>query len=380
MNVSVIGAGIMGLSTAWALRRAGHDVAVYEQADVPNELGSSFDQQRLIRYPYGASLGFTRMVADAYAAWERLWGDLGETHYVRTGTLALGRVDDSWAATSAATLGRLGIAAQQLSSAEVERIFPMLRVDDIRTAFYLDSGGALLASRIVAALLRWSRKSGVVVNERTRVARVNVETPSLELEDGTRVKPDALVVAVGAWVARLVPSMRDRVTPSRQVAAYVEPPARFAAHWRAGPMLLDLDGELGFYLVPPVAGTNVKIGKHAFTLRGDPDSERAAGDDEARDIFARARRTLRDFDDYAIVGARTCFYTVAPGERFIVEPHGRAWLISACSGHGFKFGPLIGEAVADGILGRRPGAEISRWATGDAGPEGPALQKADVGA
>src|SRR6185436_15299914 len=80
-RVLIVGAGIMGLCTAWALARAGVAVTVIEQAAVPNQRGSSVDQHRLIRYPYAAMRGYTRMVGEAYAAWDRLWRDLGETLY-----------------------------------------------------------------------------------------------------------------------------------------------------------------------------------------------------------------------------------------------------------------------------------------------------------
>ena len=61
MRVIVIGGGIMGLCSAWALRRAGHEPVLYEQGPIPNPLASSCDEHRLTRFTYGAMTG--------YAAW-----------------------------------------------------------------------------------------------------------------------------------------------------------------------------------------------------------------------------------------------------------------------------------------------------------------------
>jgi glycine/D-amino acid oxidase-like deaminating enzyme len=57
MRVIVVGGGIMGLGTAWALCRAGHEPVVYEQGRIPNPLASSCDEHRLTRFPYGAAQG-----------------------------------------------------------------------------------------------------------------------------------------------------------------------------------------------------------------------------------------------------------------------------------------------------------------------------------
>jgi glycine/D-amino acid oxidase-like deaminating enzyme len=73
MRVIVVGGGIMGLASAWALRRSGYEVALYEQGPLPNPLASSCDQHRLIRFAYGALTGYARMVVEAYAAWSA-WG------------------------------------------------------------------------------------------------------------------------------------------------------------------------------------------------------------------------------------------------------------------------------------------------------------------
>src|SRR5712692_4714 len=106
----------MGLSTAWALAGSGHDVTVLEQGPVPNPAGSSFDEHRLIRHPYGPKAGYTRMVAEAYRAWDAVWADVGERLYVGTGTLVLDTAQEGWARASAEALGALGLPVRWLDA------------------------------------------------------------------------------------------------------------------------------------------------------------------------------------------------------------------------------------------------------------------------
>ncbi|MGH6915817.1 MAG: FAD-dependent oxidoreductase, partial [Geminicoccales bacterium] len=168
------------------------------------------------------------------------------------------------------------------------------------------------------------------------------------------------------WAPRLVPSLRGRVTPSRQVLVYAEPPPEQLAAWCAAPMLLDQIevARGGFYAVPPVGGTRLKLGDHGFSLRGQPDQERDATPADADATLAMARTRLQDFERYRILEARTCFYSVAGGERFIAEPLERAWVLAGFSGHGFKFGAVIGEGIAQTLTGRRAAAAMTAWAAG----------------
>src|SRR4029453_16029316 len=89
MKAIIVGGGIMGLATAWALAREGHAVELFEQGALPNPLAASGGEHRLIRHPYGDRTGYARMIDPAFEAWDLLWRDLGQTLYAPTGTLAL---------------------------------------------------------------------------------------------------------------------------------------------------------------------------------------------------------------------------------------------------------------------------------------------------
>src|SRR5437660_12691436 len=108
MKAIIVGAGIMGLGTAWGLTREGHEVELFEQAELPNPLASSMDEHRLIRHPYGEHIGYARMIDDAYEAWDLMWRDLGQRLYASTGTLALTVNRAHLAERLAATLTAIG--------------------------------------------------------------------------------------------------------------------------------------------------------------------------------------------------------------------------------------------------------------------------------
>jgi glycine/D-amino acid oxidase-like deaminating enzyme len=366
MRVIIVGGGIMGLSTAWALQRAGHEAALYEQGPIPNPLASSTDQHRLIRYTYGAMTGYARMVRDAYVAWDHLWADLGRSHYRPTGTVVVAHELDGWVETSVGTLEAERLPYERWTPAELAIHLPFLRLEAARFALFTPTGGVLFAARILERLAALLRSRGVALHARTPVVEVDPMRAAIRTADGREHRADALVIAAGPWAPDLLPALAGRVTPSRQVALYLEPPAELQAPWAAAPMLLDQieAASGGFYAVPPVDGTPLKVGDHGFSLAGHPDRERTPTMPERETILALARSRLPDLTRYRVLEARTCFYSITAGERFIVERVENTWILAGFSGHGFKFGALIGERVAAAIAGALAADELAAWAAG----------------
>lgn len=369
MQAIVVGGGIMGLCAAWGLSRQGHRVTVLEQSEIPNPMGSSGDAHRLIRHPYGAYAGYARMIDPAFRAWDLLWADLGQSFYHPTSTLVLAQGELDWAETSLADMEALGFQPKRLSPAQMKSLAPALRSDSIDLAWHMDTGGALLAQDITAALAQRLQATGITLATQTSVAAVDPERGAVVLDDGTRLSGDLVVVAAGPWVGQLLPHLAPRLVPSRQVVLYLRSPTHLHPAWEQSPMVLDIHAQGGIYVVPPVAGTGLKVGDHSFSMTGDPDANRTATTEEIDALFAACAHRFVDHDAYQIEQAKTCFYTVCDEERFAIERLERCIFMSGFSGHGFKFGALMGLLVshaANGFLSADVLADLAAGRIADA--------------
>jgi glycine/D-amino acid oxidase-like deaminating enzyme len=342
----------------------GCTVTVLEQGALPNPLGSSGDHHRLIRHAYGPELGYTRLMGPAYAAWELLWQTLGVCHHHHSGTLVMATDDLAWAKASLRHLETCGHAVEHLSATQMASDYPHLHAEGIDLSYRLPTGGVLMAQHIVGDLAQFLQYSGVTVAPGMRVAEVDPTRGSVCLEDGTRLGADLVVVAAGPWAARLLPSLGSQVTPSRQVIAYLTPPHSLREAWETSPMILDIGGAGGVYVVPPRGGAGLKVGDHSFSLTGDPDQDREPSQDEVDALVEACRGRLKHLDQYTVETSKTCFYTVEPQEHFIVQRQDRAWIMTGFSGHGFKFGALMGLMTAQAAMGFIPPQTMRALAAG----------------
>ena len=164
---------------------------------------------------------------------------------------------------------------------------------------------------------------------------------------------DAVVLCAGAWNTRF---LELPVTVTLQTFAYVE--AR-----REGPVWIE-DGPLSLYGFPsePDAHT-IKVGVHAAGRAVDPeDEDRKPNGEHLAHIRSLAQRRFA-VEDPRIEEAVACLYTRKNDEDFMLGRVGEKTVFaSACSGHGFKFGPWVGRTLADFVEGTRDPSDWPRFA------------------
>lgn len=339
--------------TAWRLAAAGHKVTALEQFRIDHDRGSSYGDSRIVRRVYPDAL-YTRMMADAYALWAGLMRDSeDDSLFVQCGGLFFGQADNADLLDAEAALSSSDVPYERLDARECMRRFPAFRLDPEEAALYEPSMGYARASRAVRAAARLAVRSGADIREETPVIAIEDDSDGVRvvLATGERLEADRLVVSAGPWASPLLAPLGVHlpVTVTRQPYAHLEPaespelfePGRF-------PVWIDIAANAyGFPRMGDVPG--VKIGSHDYGASTSPDVvDRAVRDRDSATILDYSARRFPKLGR-TLAYQKVCLYTVTPDNDFIIGAlpgHERVVLISACSGHGFKFTPLLGEIAA----------------------------------
>lgn len=350
MKVIIAGAGIAGLCAAWALVKQGVEVTLLEQGPIPNPLSASGDQHRIIRRAYGGQGGYQRRISSAYDAWDEIWADLGASHLVDTGFLLLSQEPGDEGDEYRQGLIDGNYPFEDMSPSETEARFPFIEGKTIRFGAFSTEGGVLLCQKIASGMREWLIEHGCDVREHTRVIEVDTDTGILALEAGERLEADRIVVTSGAWVLELLPQLGSSLTTYRTAVAYLEPPSEFKSHWENGPTILDVGGNVDGYVLPPVAGTGLKVGAGIHKRRSGPNEDRVPAPDEGITLRNYFAPPFARIDAYRVSDVVTCAYTFTSDKHFFVKEVGKVVVVSACSGHGYKFGAVVGDKLAKGLV------------------------------
>jgi cysteine desulfurase/selenocysteine lyase len=345
----VVGLGVHGRATLHELGRRGLRVVGLERFTLGHDRGSSHGATRMIRRAYPSPV-WDALVDEAYAGWARLTQDSGVPLVRTTGGL--------YARPPGGPAGLRGPGCREVDAREAARLMPALRLGESWTAVYDPAAGVLdaeAAMRVLAGAavgVSVGASAGAEVREREPVLHwqhegelIAVHTPR------ARLLTRNLVVCAGPWAGRLLPEFADELMPVRIVNAYF-PGLASCGPPRLGAFSAELPEGLAYGL-PAMDGRGVKIGVDTGPA-ADPDLP--SGPATAAELALLTDVAARLLPGAGPVGEHlTCHYTMTADRRFLVGAvPGRPGVFvgSACSGHGFKFAPVIGTALADLVTGR----------------------------
>lgn len=312
MKVAVVGAGIMGLCSGFALVRRGHDVTVFEQFEPGHQLGSSHGNSRIVRKAYPDQF-YTEIMAEAYPLGASLQALIGRTILHEPGLLYFGSDSSPGLKGVIAGLESVGEPFQIVDSANSVR----LREDEI--GVFTPAAGWVHAARVMSGL-------------RSKCGAIFVQKLVLSTEE--LVGYDRFVICTGPWIEELVPHVD--VSVCDQVFGYFPVPTPVE-----GPVWIDESPQFFYGFPSEPSAVSVKIGFHT------------SGHSIEEQKLALAEEAYRRFGISESGTFHTCRYTNTPDEDFRWGHLGeRGYWLSACSGHGFKFAPWLGERMADLVEGR----------------------------
>ena len=360
VQIAVVGAGVFGLAAAIEAGARGHDVALFDQGEVPHPAASSTDVAKGIRRTWYASdndtyVELAERAALQWSAWEELAGD---SFYHPNGSLTVvSRFDPGGPLhASAQFLRKRGAEITVLSAGEAGERFPQLRFADGEVCVLDPWAGYLESGRAIGVMAGIARAGGCRLYQSTPVTSIE-ERPSgvaLGYRGGSGVF-DRVVVSAGAWVGRLLPAIGAKVRVTHQQMLLIAPPDPAAFSRDRVPVWTFDPGGEGWYGFPLLREGYVKVAKDRLGEVVDPDIDRAGTAEFAAEALAFVRARLPDLAAGTVVEGRSCLYTTTPDDHFLVDRvpgADRIFVAGGGSGHGFKFGGSLGPLIVDAVEDR----------------------------
>src|SRR3990172_1087607 len=352
----IIGAGIMGCSSAFELASRDLSVAVLEKAAIGS--GSTGKSSAIIRQHYSNEVT-ARMALYSLRVFQRFREVVGgEAGFRRTGFLVLTPEKDLQGLRANVALQRsVGIQTELIDAAELRHRWPYLETGDLVAAADEEGAGYAAPNLTLQGYVEAARVQGTAIHLDTQVTGLRFAAGKIQGVETTRGAFDAPVVinCAGPWGARVarMAGVEAPIDPCRvQVAFFRRPPSFEPDH----PVVADFKHAV--YWRPETGGLTLVglIDPSEKDAIVNPDRYRETVDFEfVADAGERLVSRFPAMEQSQGAGGFAALYAITPDwHPFIDEvPQGSGfYLCAGFSGHGFKLGPAVGRMVADMVLGQ----------------------------
>jgi glycine/D-amino acid oxidase-like deaminating enzyme len=352
-EVVIVGGGLEGCATAWALAERGvTDVVIVERDTVGS--GGTGKSSGVVRCHYGVpSLAAmaTRALDVLENAEEILGVDIGfhQTGYV----VGVGPQNVDALAASLADQRAVGVETEDIDVSEVAKLWPVADLEPFAAFAWEPRGGYGDAYRTAQAFAAAARRAGAHLRLGTTVTEILVagdRATGVGLADGTRIDADHVVLAAGPWS---VPLLAARgidlpITVHREQIVLVDPGRDLGPV----PVFSDL---VSLQYVRPESGGEILFGNSdlAELEPADPDRySNRAGEAFLDMAVEKVGTRFPGLEDAAIASTYAGCYDVTPDFNPAISGTPVEGLVVAAgfSGHGFKISPSVGRLVADLVV------------------------------
>lgn len=353
-EVLVVGLGAMGSCTLAALARRGVDAIGIDRFAPPHTEGSSHGASRIIREAYYEDPAYVPLVREAYTEWARLAVESGRPLLHQTGGLCYGPPDGVLVQGALTSARAHDVAHELLDAREMTRRFPAHRLPAHYMGVLERRAGWLDPEQCLAAALEVAARHGATVRTHETVLAWEPSAQGVRVTtDVATYEAERVVLSAGMWMGTLVPSLSARLTVQRNVLYWFAsaPPVFDATRF---PVFLgELAPDLLWYGFPDV-GAGVKVAMHQHGPTCTPETvDRTVHEDEIAAMRARLAVWIPEANG-PLRRTAVCTYTNTRDGHFVIDTHpasDRCWIVSPCSGHGFKFASAIGARVAALVSG-----------------------------
>jgi monomeric sarcosine oxidase len=348
----VLGAGGVGSAAMWQLAQRGQRVLGIDRFAPPHDRGSSHGQTRIIRQAYFEHPNYVPLLVESYRLWAELERKVGQQLLMETGLVEVGPADGVVVPGVLRAAREHGLEVEQLSAAEMAERWPSFRVPEEFVGVFERRAGLLRVEQCVRAQLVAAQEAGAELCSGVNVLEWSADGQGVRVETSAgEFTTERLVVTAGAWADKLLDGLDLRLEVRRKALMWHATSDDRTRAEAGFPCYLFEVPQGVFYGFPALDGRGLKAAEHSGgDAVDDPlnvdrrlhDADRAPVETFLKRHLPAAQTPCREFS--------VCLYTMSPDEHFIVDRHPQQEQVvfaAGLSGHGFKFTPVLGAALAD---------------------------------
>jgi glycine/D-amino acid oxidase-like deaminating enzyme len=362
-EIVVVGAGAFGGWTALYLREMGFSVTMVDQYGPGNSRATSGGESRQIRAGYGEREIYTRWVLQAFERWKAREAEWGKRLFFQTGQLSLANEWTKDLTDTRRVFDKLGVKYDVVQHGDLLRRYPQMNMQNVDFAMYTPSTGVLKAREgCVAVAQAFEKRGGRFLIAKADLGQRSGRTlQDVTLSTGQRVAAQTFVFACGPWLPKVFPAvMKNKLSTHRRVVFFYGTPPGDERFTYPNFPTWSVDNAYGF---PSIEGKGFKVVPTFERVIVDPDTqEHTLTSEELRKGREFVAKWFPALANQPLVESKVCQREDSIDEHFIVAQHPEltnVWLVGGGSGHGYKHGIVLGDYVANRVVGKDKNPELA---------------------